>query len=224
MSSYLFAFLLFFTAGAAFAQGKATANKSTARISEPKSRVFIGAVPVRFIGMAGLNNSKIQASGEDSGIKDGFTFGGLVELGAQQLVVETGIQFMQMGASVGDGTFKNNYLALPVFGKWYADKNQTGVYGKAGVVFLDRTSSKLKAGDQNRDFDHYVKNEDFMWGVGAGYNFPLTANYDTFVELAFLQGTHRVMENMAELMGSARAKGQESTRNQSISLRAGIRL
>lgn len=225
MKSYFFAFLLFFTAGAAFAQSKATANKSTVKISEPKARYSVGAVPVRFIGLAGLNNSKIEASGEDSGIKDGFIFGALAEFGAQQLVLETGLMFTQMG---GVGTMstnvgpqnvklKNNYLALPIFAKWYADKNQTGVYGKAGVVLMDRTSSKARVGTENIDVDHYVKNEDFMWGVGAGYNFAVATKYDMFVELAFLQGTHRVMENGGP-------KADDSTRNQSISLRTGIRL
>lgn len=219
----LFLCLLLSFSATAFAQ---KTNSSKLSYPAPLTPSPFGKM-LHLQGVVGLNNSKLLADGKDSKIKDGYTLGVLAEVGSGQFVLESGLLYMQLGGRVVEGagtmSLKTNYLVLPVFAKFYLDPRQTGFFGRAGVAYADRRSSKLIVNvpqfdvKEEIDFEHFVKNEDFMLGLGFGYLFEVSDAMGMSLELNYLQGTHRVMENL-------NSDGQSSTRNESYQLRASLRL
>ncbi len=219
MGQFLLA-VLFAFGFSAIAQTATTLNKSSTRASSTKNRTFIGDTPVRFEGVVGINNSKLLSDGEDSSVKDGYTLGVLANLGQGPTILETGFLYMQMGGVGGGTKIALNYFAIPLYAKVFASPKQIGFYGKAGAMLAKLRSSEISAnaasGRQEKDFEKFTKDEDFMYGIGVGYVFDTGTDYAMSLELNYLRGDHKIIENLP--MDSS------SVRNESFSMRAGIRL
>ncbi len=214
-------FILLVTCGfSAMAQTTTSINQSSTRAPSTKTRTYIGDTPARFEGVVGINNSKLLADGEDSSVKDGYTLGVLANLGKGPAVFETGLLYMQMGGAAGGARLQISYIAVPLFAKVFASPKQIGFYGKAGAMLAKLRSSEISIktadGRAERDFEKFTKDEDFMYGVGLGYVFDTGTAYAMSIELNYLRGDHKVLENLGS--------GADSVRNESVSMRAGIRL
>jgi hypothetical protein len=126
--------------------------------------------------------------------KVGYSLGATVDLGPSQLVLETGLLYRAMGSKGSEGGFtetvNDNYLAVPVIGKFYfAEPKGNAVYLKGGFIPQYLVSKSVSI-DPSLPIsgEPEINTFDLEWTVGGGYKLALNESNSLFFDLSYSKG------------------------------------
>ena len=119
------------------------------------------------------------------GAVDLFRFGG-------NWTFETGLQYKQMGTSVGNNSLTMNYITVPLAAKYYfGGERETGFYAKGGMVpgINVAHSETTTVGGQSNTADIQDANTlDLGIMVGVGGKLQLSRSIDLLLEADYVRG------------------------------------
>ncbi|WP_286966461.1 porin family protein [Flavobacterium sp. UBA4854] len=131
---------------------------------------FSNAQETRFGVKGGLNLTNFTGD-VDTNLKAGFHIGGFAEIKIiDRLAIQPELLFSTQGARYNmiggnqSGSYKLNYINIPVLAKFYVTKQFTVEAGPQ-IGFL------VSAKSQDHDIKDAYKTADYGFNFGAGYNF-----------------------------------------------------
>lgn len=131
---------------------------------------FSNAQETRFGVKGGLNLTNFSGD-VDTNVKAGFHVGGFAEIKViERLAIQPELLFSTQGARYNmqggnsSGSYKLNYINVPVLAKFYVTKQFTVEAGPQ-IGFL------VSAKNQDRDIKDAYRSADYGFNFGAGYNF-----------------------------------------------------
>ena len=142
--------------------------------------VFMGQAQIRFGGKAGLNiSSFVGKDVEDVKSIAGFHAGGLVQVPIFKLFSLQPEVYIstQGGKAESDEDVERinlTYLQIPVLVKC---KSPIGIFAETGPQLGVILKATDKYNGENTNIKSYLKETDFLWVFGAGYEFGMIGFY-----------------------------------------------
>lgn len=122
-----------------------------------------------------------------------FHFGGYLNLGvSESFSVQPELLYNSVGAKMGDGSLKANYLSIPIMLQ-YNPVPVFNIHAGPQVGFL--MSAKADDGDESVDVKDGYKGLDLGLGVGAGVNLPMGLG----VNVRYILGLSNIMDEADEV-------------------------
>ncbi|MDZ4678541.1 MAG: outer membrane beta-barrel protein [Oligoflexia bacterium] len=189
MKSLLQVFALICISSTAYAQDGSSYGRLEDRRYQNKIEVS------RVMPVAGVVISDFQ--GNQSGqftSQNGLQAGLLMDFGRRNGVIETGVLYRQLGATVSSTQGSTNvnlrYLSIPVSAKYYFDAYaSTTTYIKAGLVPSVLVASNIDYPVDRLDVPDINARPFELSGVlGVGGKFMISPSFDLFVEADYIRG------------------------------------
>lgn len=198
------------------AQPSASDTSYPSLIAKPKTvysndrSVISRVMPV--VGM--IDSNLVGGSTDDSfSSKIGLQVGGLMDIGHSDAVLETGVLYRQLGATIESAQVNLNYIAIPVGGKYYfSGQEDSSVFINGGIMPQFAVSRTISSGSASVDASGIFGSFDLDAYLGVGGKISMGDRTDFVVDLTYSRG----LTNLNATQGDA------TFNNSAFGLTAGV--